>query len=509
MKCLSKDRNNKGCRNRCIGETRFCKLHQYMNEYTDVMLEQLQLCSGCRKMYYMGNSGYVNCEGCRGREKNKKDIVFCKSDNCKFKKSEENDYCGKHQICIFVDETNTIGKKVCVNYIRGCRTQLDLSYTYTKCGGCLKKDREKDRKRRGDAQEKNKQIETTETILTYKYCATCCKEYSIDEFVGEIENIIMKTCKCCRTQNNIQNVKRNKEHRYTMSKQNLFANYNAYIKDTCSRNIPFDLTYDQYIKIVHDPCYYCNITDSSKGFNGIDRKNSDIGYIIDNCVSCCKMCNKLKGTLDDLCFIRRIGHILSYNKRVDEKITFTELFGNHIASNYNIFNKIAVERQLQFELSLEHFQLITSENCYICGKQNTEMHKNGIDRFNNEIGYVIENCKSCCTECNFMKGIYNYDLFMEKIQLIYNKNKALICRNVITNSNISYIPEIFIQKRQKRVIKEKPSEVKTAEQIKEEARLRKKKQRDELKEKVGHAKYKEMRSEEMKTYRQNKYDELL
>jgi hypothetical protein len=39
MKCLSKDRNNNVCRNHRIGETRFCKLHQYMNEYTDTMLE--------------------------------------------------------------------------------------------------------------------------------------------------------------------------------------------------------------------------------------------------------------------------------------------------------------------------------------------------------------------------------------------------------------------------------------------------------------------------------------
>lgn len=217
MKCFSKDRNNNCCRNKRIGETRFCKLHQYMNEYTDAMLEQLQLCSGCLKMYYMGNSGYLNCDGCRGREKTKKEIILCKSENCKFKKSKENDYCGKHQICIFVDETTTNGKKVCVNYVRGCRTQLDLSYTYTKCSGCLKKDREKDRKHRGDAQEQNKQVETNE-IITHKYCTTCCKEYPIDEFVGELSNTITKTCKCCRTQNNVQSVKRNKK-RYPLSRK--------------------------------------------------------------------------------------------------------------------------------------------------------------------------------------------------------------------------------------------------------------------------------------------------
>lgn len=218
------------------------------------------------------------------------------------------------------------------------------------------------------------------------------------------------------------------------------------------------------------------------------------------------MCNKLKGTLDDNCFIRRIGHILSYNNAVDTDMSFPELFGNHIASNYLTFTRIADKRQFTFELSPKQFDEITAENCYICGKQNTEIHKNGIDRFNNDIGYIVENCRPCCTECNFMKGIYSYDIFIEKIQAIYNKHKELFKIDTVSHTNIcdKYLPEIFIQKRQKRVLKEKPTETKTKEQIKEEARLRKKKQRDELKEKLGHAKYKEIRANEMDAYRQNK-----
>jgi hypothetical protein len=77
-----------------------------------------------------------------------------------------------------------------------------------------------------------------------------------------------------------------------------------------------------------------------------------------------------------------------------------------------------------------------------------------------------------------------------------------------TNICDTYVPEIFIQKKQKRVLKEKPTETKTKEQIKEESRLRKKKQRDELKEQLGHAKYKEIRANEMNTYRQNKKEDL-
>ena len=210
----------------------------------------------------------------------------------------------------------------------------------------------------------------------------------MDAFIGELHNTNTKTCEPCRKQNKIQDAKRDKKYRYNLAKQNLFATYSGYIKDTCTRNIPFDLTFEQYQIIVINPCYYCNIIDTEKGFNGIDRKNSDIGYLVENCVSCCKMCNKLKGTLDDGCFIRRIGHILSYNNVVDTDMSFPELFGNHIAGKYTTFHRIAIERHLLFELSSEQFNKITAENCYICGKQNTEIHKNGIDRFDNNIGYI-------------------------------------------------------------------------------------------------------------------------
>jgi hypothetical protein len=276
------------------------------------------------------------------------------------------------------------------------------------------------------------------------------------------------------------------------------------------------LSFEQYEHIVGEPCYYCDITEPEKGFNGIDRKkNSYLGYIVENCVSCCKMCNKLKGTLDDICFIKRIGHILSYIKVIDINVSFPELFGNHIAGKYKKFMRIARERQLVFELSSEQFDEITAENCYICGKQNTEIHKNGIDRFDNNIGYIIENCRPCCTECNFMKGIYNYIDFMEKLQFIYNKHFAKYSGHplgvegirgnsrersssefqIFQHNTISdnYMPEIFIQKHQKRRTKEIPSITKTAEQIKEEVRQSNQKQRDEIKERLGHIKYKEIR----------------
>jgi hypothetical protein len=48
----------------------------------------------------------------------------------------------------------------------------------------------------------------------------------------------------------------------------------------------------------------------------------------------------------------------------------------------------------------------TKESCYLCGKEENETHKNGIDRFDNTKGYTEENIRSCCVSCNYMKKDY-------------------------------------------------------------------------------------------------------
>lgn len=42
-------------------------------------------------------------------------------------------------------------------------------------------------------------------------------------------------------------------------------------------------------------CYYCKMKDK-KYLNGIDRLNNSIGYMRNNTVPCCDICNNLKNT---------------------------------------------------------------------------------------------------------------------------------------------------------------------------------------------------------------------
>lgn len=79
----------------------------------------------------------------------------------------------------------------------------------------------------------------------------------------------------------------------------------------------FNLSYDDFRILIKGDCYYCGVVPSQKIerqktdkvqiiYNGIDRKDSSIGYVKDNCVSCCKRCNVSKS---DMSYEKWIGHL--------------------------------------------------------------------------------------------------------------------------------------------------------------------------------------------------------
>lgn len=80
--------------------------------------------------------------------------------------------------------------------------------------------------------------------------------------------------------------------------------YNKYTNEAKRRQLSFELTFDQFLKLITSNCHYCNseprghttayrrfLDNESFTHNGIDRANSNIGYIVSNCVPCCKYCN--------------------------------------------------------------------------------------------------------------------------------------------------------------------------------------------------------------------------
>ena len=58
------------------------------------------------------------------------------------------------------------------------------------------------------------------------------------------------------------------------------------------RGLPFELTPQQFDHLVAQSCHYCG----NAGPNGIDRKDNDLGYSVENCVTACLQCNYSKGS---------------------------------------------------------------------------------------------------------------------------------------------------------------------------------------------------------------------
>lgn len=97
--------------------------------------------------------------------------------------------------------------KKCTNHIRGCRVILEEDYTKKKCAECLRKERERDHKKRHAV---DNLIPADENN---KICSVCCKEFPLDHFQGVKLNTTTKSCQSCRDDNKKQDLKRDKDHR--------------------------------------------------------------------------------------------------------------------------------------------------------------------------------------------------------------------------------------------------------------------------------------------------------
>jgi len=95
--------------------------------------------------------------------------------------------------------------------------------------------------------------------------------------------------------------------------------YASYKHGAESRNYCFELTKGEFIKLLSNNCYYCNripeqIAYNKKKtdyliYNGIDRVNNELGYTLDNIVTCCKHCNRAKMSLSKEQFLQLIKDI--------------------------------------------------------------------------------------------------------------------------------------------------------------------------------------------------------
>ncbi|ABT15061.1 hypothetical protein NY2A_B662R [Paramecium bursaria Chlorella virus NY2A] len=123
----------------------------------------------------------------------------------------------------------------------------------------------------------------------------------------------------------------------------------------------------------------------------------------------------MKMCLDPATFIERCAQVAFHNGHEGR----TTEHWNIIKYTSYMSYKSRTKRDL--EITKEQYDTLREGECSYCGRDSVDGHTNGIDRVNNDVGYTVENCVSCCGDCNFAKRSSTAEDFIAKCVVIASK----------------------------------------------------------------------------------------
>lgn len=208
-----------------------------------------------------------------------------------------------------------------------------------------------------------------------------------------------------------------KDHNTTHQRTSESYRISALKHSALKRKLPVEIDNERLATLMKTACFYCGFLNIGETLNGIDRIVSSIGYIESNCISCCSVCNYMKKCIDPLTFVKRCEQIIN-------KTSYVDIWRQYKGTPYKTYKFSVEQRKINFDLSEDEYSLIRNEKCYYCWRDVSPRHKNGIDRRDNNIGYVVSNCVSCCGDCNYAKGVETEEIFIKQCSLITKNNQV-------------------------------------------------------------------------------------
>ena len=88
--------------------------------------------------------------------------------------------------------------------------------------------------------------------------------------------------------------------------------YKTYQRSASVRHLSFNLAMAEFIALVNGQCQYCGAFPA----RGIDRRNNALGYENFNAVSCCRDCNRLKGSMSEFTFLAQVQSIARWQEEL-------------------------------------------------------------------------------------------------------------------------------------------------------------------------------------------------
>jgi hypothetical protein len=172
------------------------------------------------------------------------------------------------------------------------------------------------------------------------------------------------------------------------------------------RGYTVDLLAAQVDALVRMLCAYCGVPNCG----GIDRVVNTDNYTLENSVPACTICNHMKS--DDL-----LDDFLAHRARIaqfqETHIVVPASPDGTSVRYFSSYVKSASIRGVEWSLSSSDFLSLTraGASCFYCGDSVNFM---GIDRKNNDVGYMLENLVSCCKKCNYLKWNLSVQEFVDK-----------------------------------------------------------------------------------------------
>lgn len=94
----------------------------------------------------------------------------------------------------------------------------------------------------------------------------------------------------------------------------------SYAGNAKRKGLSFSLTLEEFKTLCSSPCHYCGSLPEQKQYrgrdsikaNGIDRRDNSVGYVHENCLPCCTLCNYMKKAMSDVEFVGHIRKICTH-----------------------------------------------------------------------------------------------------------------------------------------------------------------------------------------------------
>lgn len=95
----------------------------------------------------------------------------------------------------------------------------------------------------------------------------------------------------------------------------------------------------------------------------------------------------------------------------------SEEYDHHVRHQFHNYRNGARRRGYDYLLTRENFREIYLADCTYCGISPSK----GIDRRDNSLGYLLENCVPCCKDCNLAKRDMSEESFLAWVARIAAK----------------------------------------------------------------------------------------